>query len=67
MAAWRKSGSCFIRSSMTLASVGNISVRSMPCSFISSSRDTGSRNAGGDLIGSPNSSRRLFPSGLPLR
>ena len=44
-----------------------MSARSMPCSSISSMRGAGSRNAGMARIGSPKISRRLFPSGLPLR
>ena len=59
------SGSSRIRSSMRLASVGNISVRSMPSSFISSRRGAGSRKAGIERIGSPKISLRVLPSGLP--
>ena len=47
MTAWMSSGSSRMRSSTRLASVGNISARSMPCSSISSMR--GGRLAeGGD-------------------
>ena len=67
MTAWHMSGSSRIRSSMRLASVGNMSARSMPCSSISSMRGAGSRKAGMARIGSPKISRRLLPSGLPLR
>ncbi len=67
MTAWVSSGSSRIRSSTRLASVGNIRARSIPCSFISSMRDAGSRKAGMAFIGSPKISRRLFPSGLPSR
>ena len=67
MTAWVSSGSSRIRSSTRLARVGNIRARSMPCSSISWSRAAGSRKAGIDRIGSPKISRRLFPSGLPIR
>ena len=62
---WMASGSSASRSSIRLASVGNISVRSRPSSSIFSSRGPGSKNAGIALIGSPKSSRLLLPSGLP--
>ena len=39
----------------------------MPCSSISSMRGPGSRKAGIALIGSPKISRRILPSGLPMR
>lgn len=58
-------GSSRSRSSIRLASVGNIRVRSRPSSFIFSRRGPGSKNAGIARIGSPNSSRLLLPSGLP--
>ena len=45
MAAWVRSGSSRMRSSRRLASVGNMSARSMPCSSISSMRGSGARNA----------------------
>ena len=67
MTAWVSSGSSRIRSSTRLARVGNMSARSMPCSFISSARDAGSRKAGMAFMGSPKISRRLLPSGLPNR
>jgi hypothetical protein len=60
-----RSGSSLIRSSSRLASVGNISVRSMPRSFITSSQAAGSWKAGMERIGSPKISRRDLPSGLP--
>ena len=56
-----------MRSSTRLASVGNMRARSMPCSSISSTRAAGSRKAGMARIGSPKISRRLLPSGLPMR
>ena len=67
MTAWMASGSSRMRSSSRLASVGNMRARSRPCSSISSMRASGSRNAGMARIGSPKISRRLLPSGLPLR
>ena len=67
MTACVASGSSRRRSSSRLASVGNMSARSSPCSFMSSSRGAGSRKAGMERIGSPKISRRLFPSGLPFR
>ena len=67
MTAWISSGSSRMRSSTRLASVGNMSARSMPCSSISSTRGAGSRKAGIARIGSPKISRRLLPSGLPWR
>ena len=39
----------------------------MPCSSIRWRRAAGSRKAGIDLMGFPKISRRLFPSGLPIR
>ena len=56
-----------MRSSSRLASVGNISVRSTPSSFITSMRGAGSWKAGMPRMGSPMISRYDLPSGLPLR
>ncbi len=56
-----------MRSSMRLASVGNIKARSMPCSSISFALAAGSRNASIARIGSPKMARRSLPSGLPTR
>ena len=39
--------------------------RSSPSSSISARRGSGEKNASGERIGSPMSSRRVFPSGLP--
>ena len=46
-ATWVATGSSVSRSSRTLASVGHMSARSMPSSFISSIRASGSKKAGG--------------------
>ena len=46
---WVATGSSVRRSSSRLASVGHIIARSMPCSSISMTRASGSKNAGGRL------------------
>ena len=65
MMTWIATGSSLSRSSIRLASVGNISERSRPSSSIFSRRGPGSKKAGMAFIGSPKSSRLLLPSGLP--
>ncbi len=62
---WIATGSSDNRSSMRLARVGNIRLRSTPSSSITLMRGSGSKKAGMAFIGSPNSSRLLLPSGLP--
>ena len=59
-------GSSARRSSNKLASVGHMRARSSPSSSIKARRGSGEKNASGERIGSPISSRRVFPSGLPF-
>ena len=66
MMAWLASGSLWRRSSSTLARVGHMMARSMPCSSMSASRGSGLKKASGERIGLPRISRRDLPSGLPF-
>ena len=65
--AWIASGSSLNRSSTSDARVGHMIARSSPISSINSRRAPGSRNAGMQSIACPMISRRVFPSGLPMR
>ena len=66
MTTWVPLGSIGIRSSKTLANVGHMRARSSPSSSMRARRGSGSKNASGERIGSPMSSRRDFSSGFPF-